>query len=614
MSVLPRVADQSGLLFKAAGPLDAPEHRLRGEHGAAMAREPERLLVAILAVGTIAALFVFRSADDNRLTSWQWAFAEVNPARLYALVVAGVVLAHLMARFPLATRRPAVLLFLSSYAIAAFFWGEPEAIVDASRYFTQAKHLEIYGLRHFLTEWGRDISAWTDLPLVPLLYGLVFSAFGESRIHVQAFTTLLFSGSVVLTYRVGKTLWGEEVGFTAGALLLAIPYLLTQVPSMLVDVPSMFFLTLAIFAVIRAFEHGGTGAILLAALAVFLALFSKYSTWLMLSVLPVIGMAHRRGGAPRPLHTGSLIALVSGSLVAAAVLLGGEAYSRQVTLLFDYQAPGLRRWGESFVSTFLFQVHPFLTMAALLSIWVAIRRRDQRFALVAWPVVLLFLLQVQRTRYWIPAFPMLALMGAYGWQAIRAREVRRFALACTVASSLVVALYGYLPFLQATSSGNLKAAGEYLDSIDEKGVEVFALDQEDSAVNPAVSVPILDLFTTKTLHYAYQGTPPSKSRRVAQSPLRFTWEYRNPGYYAAPAGEGKAAVVVISEGIGQPLPPHIEKRLEGYRLARVFAADEGVFQHRTMVSVYRAASPWPDGGSGGSSSASDRSPRRPRDI
>ena len=93
------------------------------------------------------------------------------------------------------------------------FWKVPEVIVDASRYFTQAKHLDVYGIGYFLREWGRDINIWTDMPLIPFLYGLIFKLFGESRIYIQAFTTLLFSLTVVLTYNIGKTLWDETVGF-----------------------------------------------------------------------------------------------------------------------------------------------------------------------------------------------------------------------------------------------------------------------------------------------------------------------------------------------------------------------------------------------------------------
>jgi hypothetical protein len=548
---------------------------------------PGRLAVSILALGAVAAPLVFRSLDDNRLTSWRWVFAGVDPIRLYALVAAGIVLAHLLARSPIPGKRPAALLLLAAYATAAIFWGQPEVIVDASRIFTQAKQLEIRGLGGFLAAWGREIPAWTDLPLVPLLFGLVFDLLGESRIHVQALTTLLFAGAVALTFRLGRDLWDEEVGFLGGMLMLAIPYLLTQVPGMLADVPTMFFLTLAIHAVVRAFQRGGAGRILFASLAVVLALLSKYTAWLLLSVVPVIGLVHLRGGAPRPLRTGAAIGLLSGSIVAGLLLSHRDVFSGQLALLVGYQAPGLSRWGESFASTFLFQVHPFLTAAAAVSLWMAIRRRDARYAILLWPFLLLVALQVRRIRYLIPAFPMLTLMAAYGLQSIRAREVRRLVVACAVTSSLVVARFGYLPFLERNSLGNLKAAGEYLDAIGDERVEVFTPLPPDAEVNPAVAVPLLDLFTHKTVIHRREEIPPSARERAAASPLRFTWEVEVPGTYAPDGGAGATAVAVVSDDVRAPLPDLVVARLGNRRLARVFDADEGVFRFRTMVRVYR---------------------------
>lgn len=559
--------------------------------GARATTAPGRLLVSLLCLGAVAALYLCRSLDDNRLTSWQWVFAGA-PSRLFALTAAGIGLAHLLAALPLPGRRPGAVLFLSSFAVGACFWGEPEVIVDASRYFTQAKFVAVHGPGRFLAEWGRGIPAWTDLPLVPFLYGLAFRLLGESRSAIQALTTLLFAGTVVIAERLGRALWDEEVGFAAGALLLGIPYLLTQVPSMLVDVPTMFFLALALLAVVRALERGGVFKIALASLAVFLAFFSKYSAWLLLSVLPVAWLVLARRGAPRTLRTGAAIALSSAALVAAAMASRRELFAEQIALLLDYQAPGLRRWGESLASTFLFQVHPFLSAAALLSAWMAIRRRDARYAIAVWPVLLLAALRVHRIRYWIPAFPMLALMGAYGLQIFRPREIRRLILACTVTSALVIASFGYLPFLRSTSSMNLKEAGEYLDSLEEESVEVLTPPPADPEVNPAVSVPILDLFTRKRLVYRSDGPllPPARTR---ESPLRFTWEYRIPGTYAAEGPEAGAAVAVIADDLGRPLPASAERRIRGLRLARAFTASEGVFRHRTLVAVYRAAPPAP---------------------
>jgi hypothetical protein len=262
-------------------------------------------------------------------------------------------------------------------------------------------------------------------------------------------------------------------------------------------------------------------------------------------------------------------------------------FSGQLALLVGYQAPGLSRWGESFASTFLFQVHPFLTAAAVVSVWVAIRRRDPRYAIVLWPVLLLVAFQVRRIRYLIPAFPMLALMAAYGLRSIRAREIRRLVVACALTSSLVVARYGYLPFLERNSLGNLKAAGEYLDAIGEERVEVFTPLPPDAEVNPAVSAPLLDLFTHKTVIHHREEIPPSERERAATSPLRFTWEVEVPGPGAPDPGAGATAIAVVSDDLRAPLPERVVARLEGRRLARVFDRDEGVFRFRTMVRVYR---------------------------
>ena len=235
---------------------------------------PDRLLayaaVALLSLAAFLTLFLFRAQDDNRLTSWRWVLADADVFWITPVLAAGLFLAAALVRVPFARRRPAGVLFLCSFAVAAVSWGEPEVIVDASRYFTQAKHLELYGLAYFLREWGGQIAAWTDLPLIPLLYGLIFSLAGEDRIYIQVFTTLLFSASAVLTYLIGRTLWDEATGFCAGALLLGMPYLLTQVPLMLVDVPTMFFLLLAVFTTLKALERGG-GILRAAALAAVVA-------------------------------------------------------------------------------------------------------------------------------------------------------------------------------------------------------------------------------------------------------------------------------------------------------------------------------------------------------
>lgn len=555
-----------------------------GEPGAS-ATLPERLLVSLLALAAVAAPYLLRGLDDNRLTSWSWVFGARSPVALFALAAATALLAHAAALLAPARHREA-LLFLCAYAAGAAFWTEPEPILDAARYFTQAKHLELYGVGAFLRGWGREIPAWTDLPLVPFLYGIVLRLSGESRLAIEAFTTLLFAGSTVLTARIGRALWDEETGLAAGAFLLASPYLLTQVPAMLVDVPTLFFLALALHASLRALQRGGPGRVALAGAAVFLALFSKYSAALLLSVLPVAALVLRRAGAPRPFRALAGIALVAAALAAPLVFPQRDVYGRQLSLLLGYQAPGLRRWGESFLSTFVFQVHPFLGGAVIASAFVAVRRRDVRWLVAAWPVLLLVVLEVRRIRYLVPAFPMLALAGAYGLGAIRTRELRRIVVASAALSSLAVGLYGYLPFLRASSAMNLKEAGAYLDGLPVDRVEVLAAWQGNPEVNPAAAIPILDLFTAKPLVALGPALPRPEGRGADVSPLRFTWELGIPRWCAPRTAGGSAAVALVSDGV-TPLPAKVAERLQGLALDHTFDADDGVFRHRTQVRIYR---------------------------
>jgi len=552
-------------------------------------------------------LAAHRGLDNNSLVSWRWVFALVSPGSLLlpiCLLIAGAY--WYVKRFDY-ERYEASLLFVVSFAAGALFWRTPEVIVDASRYFTQAKHLELYGVGYFLREWGLNIFAWTDLPLIPFVYGVIFKVFGESRLYIQAFTTILYALTVVLTYRVGKMLWDKSTGFLGGLLLLGMPYLFTQVPLMLVDIPAMFFLMLAVFLFIKALTQGGTALIVLSAAAIWAAVLTKYSNVLMLSVLPValaVFLAVKRSGgevlpgwsrstAPgwrEMLFRGMAVALVASALIGVAVAWKYDIFAAQVGLLMDYQRPGLKRWGESHLSTFLFQVHPFITGAALLSVYAAVRKRDLKFVVVGWLVLLVLLLQIERIRYMISVFPMLALMAAYGLREIKSAELRRYVAFCAVASSLAIGLFAYLPFMERISAVNLKDAGEYLNSSGARNIRVVTTSAGDAPeVNPAVAVPLLDLFADGAIVY---DSSPARSlpESISTSSLRFTWEHKSPEYYSGGQSGGDQVVVVISEEKGRSLTDAAGRGLEGYRRTKTFDDGVGFFRYQTVVTVYEPLS------------------------
>lgn len=546
---------------------------------------PLLLLASLLTVATMLTLFVLRPLDDNSLTSWHWVFARADGGRLLLWLVLAVLLAHLAGASPIRWLRPGPLLVASAFGVAALLWPTPEVIVDAARHFGQAKGVGAHGAASLPQTWGAEIPAWTDLPLVPVLFGVVFTLFGEERLYLQAFNSLLFAGTVLLTWQIGRALWQEQVGLIAAALLLGMPYLLVQVPLTLTDVPTMFFLTLATFATLTALRHGGRLRIALAAVAIALAFFTKYSAWLMLTIVPVLAFAEARG---RAREVGRRAAAIAGGallLIGPALLLMTEVIGTQLALLREFQAPALGRWSESLASTFFFQIHPFIAIAAMASLWFAWRARDGRYAVVAWLPLLVLALGVRRARYLVPVLPMLALMAAYGLQAIHSAVLRRHVVLCVVATSLAVVFCGYLPFLQRNSAANLQAAGAYLNSLDSEAVEVVALPQRHARLNPEIAVPLLDLHTGKRLVAQAAQVPPPPE--VAHLPLRFTWEYRHPAFYAARSRDPGALPVAVVAGEGaMDLPSWLVQRLAHYRLAREFAVSENVFGYQTLVSVY----------------------------
>ncbi len=534
-------------------------------------------------------LYRLRALDDSRLASWQDVFSGGFSLRTALSLLIGLGVAFVISRFSFSGRRSALCLFSVSFVMAVCFWNEPELIVDASRYFTQAKHLELYGITYFLREWGAGINAWTDLPAVPFLYGIMFSIFGEHRILIELINTLMFSSAVVLTYLTGKELWNDQAGLYGGIFLLGIPYLYTQVPLMLVDVAAMSFFMLAVYTFIRALRKGGM-MIAGAGLSIFLSFFTKYSAWLMLTLLVVIFieelLANRRKEIDRFALRGMIVFFTSFFLISLVIAFNHDVMMKQIHLLLTFQRPGLRRWGESFLATYFFQVHPVITLLAAASVAVAFRKKDYTYAIIVWVVLLALVLQIRRIRYLIMIFPMLCLMASYGLIHITRILNPGFVALSTAACSFVLAYTAFLPFQQSTSAENIRDAAGYLNSLDISGVEVITPLPGTCVMNPSVSVPLLDLFLCVPVRYQYSETEYPIPGDLDTSPLRFTWTYRNPPYYAGDGKSEKIGIVVITDSTERDLGHLLHDETERFAKIRTFAVRDDVYQHQTLVTVY----------------------------
>ena len=545
------------------------------------------LFIFVTSLATPVALFFNRYLDDNRLTSWKWVFEYIDPARPFFVLFGVLVLAWLLSQVSFYEKRHALLLFVVSFFTGSCFWSEPEVIIDSSRYFTQAKQLQLYGSGYFLEQWGREIFAWTDLPLVPFLYGLVFKFLGEQRVFIQVLNTFFYASTVVLTYQLGKTLWHEEVGFRGGLLLLGFPYLYTQVPLLLADVPTMFFFMLGVVTCISALKKGGAGRIMLAGLSLFLVFYVKYSTWLLLTLIPIIYAYFIIVNSAQTLRRGGVLALLTFVFIGIFFFIYKDIMGPQLDFLVEYQKPGLGRWSENYASTFLFQIHPFISAAALFACASAARKIDFRFIVISFLILLFLVIQVKRIRYTIPVFPMLALMAAYGLGEIQDHKIIKHIVFSIVGTSFVVAFMGFLPFLKSLGVGNLQTAGNYLDSLPVVSVEVITLAGDNPALNPATAVPVLDIYTGTVLEYEYEPISKEVLESLKTSPLRFTWEFPVPEYYApGPDTEESDALVIISEIQEPAIPQSMKEKISFYPVQKTFDQSSHIFQHQTFVTVY----------------------------
>jgi hypothetical protein len=92
----------------------------------------------------------------------------------------------------------------------------------------------------------------------------------------------------------------------------------------------------------------------------------------------------------------------------------------------------------------------------------------------------------------------------------------------------------------------------------------------------------------KSISYSVKTDATRFQERVEKSALRFTWAYKNPGYFGHEDNDlgGPVSLVVISSTANQSLPTELEKRPKAYLRFETFKTSTDVFRYMTLVTVY----------------------------
>lgn len=314
---------------------------------------------------------------------------------------------------------------------------------DEKRLYDAGSLLADQGLGDFLRQYPQISGVGDRHPmLVPLLAGVGQLLFGDHPFGTRFLFLGFLAGSTVLTYVIGRRLYDGDTGFRAALLFLSLRLVLFMGIRVSTDLPVTFFALLTIFFTLRLRENPTVRRTVEVGGALAFGLFSKYTLGLILPVLGYIMLRDRER---------SVWPYIAGATGLFVVLLGGwmgllyatEALQEQaqtVGSLLGWSGGGLdllSSWRMRLrIRALLIQVPSALGAYALpllaLGTWESIRRWTSNERLLAtWigTVFLLLLITLPDERYFLPAFPALAIVGAVGLQSMKESTWRALLLA-----------------------------------------------------------------------------------------------------------------------------------------------------------------------------------------
>ena len=293
-------------------------------------------------------------------------------------------------------------------------------------------------------------------PLVAWLIALASWPTGEVTQSTAVWPSLLAAlGIVLVTWWIGRRLWGQAVGLTAGFVVLTMHGVFTQARTAMPDIVLCLAMTGAMAAFVGAEFGGQPRAMLVCHLLLALGFLAKGPAALLgLAVIAVHGLVTRDGPWLRrlaPLRGAVVIVPVIAPWWLAALTSRGAGFV-QGTVVTDW-LQWFRPSGRLNVQALLEPLAQTLAITLpwspllVIAVVAVIRARDRLPAgtvafVLAWLGVILAIVAVssqQRMRYYLPLCPAAALLVAVWYHRILARRsaVVGWAAAAAVAVGLV---------------------------------------------------------------------------------------------------------------------------------------------------------------------------------
>jgi 4-amino-4-deoxy-L-arabinose transferase-like glycosyltransferase len=290
-------------------------------------------------------------------------------------------------------------------------------------------------------------------PLMPLVYGFAMRILGVNLFVIRLVSLVLAIATVLLAYLLGNELYDRDTGLLAAFLLLSFPIFLRMGTAALTDIPVTFFFSLVLFLILRLLRTPSYWLAGVAGLFIGAGLLSKYT---MVLIYPVLLSYVAVSGPFRRLKYHLLVlTLISMGILGIWLVYAfqsGFLAVQQDTITSYASAVTATRWGKRWmlemVSTRLTSALGFYNIPLLfLGGLDLVRRRDQSSIFVALWITIVFLvliLTLPDARYFMPAFPAVAIGMARGLRRIPEATEQAVLLAllyCGGALYLFVDLY-----------------------------------------------------------------------------------------------------------------------------------------------------------------------------
>lgn len=290
-------------------------------------------------------------------------------------------------------------------------------------------------------------------PLVPLVYGAVTAVAG-SHLKLLRIVNLAFAcGAVVAAFLIAERLYERRTAFLAGLVLLASPLFERIATAATNDMPLMFLFLLALLLTVVIERRGGDRLAMLLGVVVGLGLLVKYTMVLVFPVLLALPwctgnlrIARRHGAVVLAIALAFLLVWLDHAWSLGILGLQQQRLARLATV--SQRSPG---WA---IDALLFKTPAAIGVYVMP--WVALgavamfHRRAMQDRFVACWIGLVFvplLLTLPDNRYFLPAFPAVALVGAQAL-AGRPRWCARVLLLALLLCAVTLAFYARIDLSQ----------------------------------------------------------------------------------------------------------------------------------------------------------------------